>query len=525
MRANRIPFINFNQMLVISVFVHFAFLTLMMFMPKTQLMKQKIKPAFMVDLIEIPKSPSQVTKPQPVVEKKLPQKEQSPPIEKSMVPNKPKKIAKPKPVPVQKKVAEKPKMEAIKEPQPEPLPELKPIVPPKPIVTPLMEAPKPFDYQLKPAPELKTSEFKRKEIEQFQPAQIPTQQEITAKPSLQSEVKNQPVANPLLKKLDQMAKIEPQVAKSKPVPAKPTRDPLLDQTFQELNEIRPVPNTNQKKSKLVVPVPSHDPFEDFENIKMKKDIQKVAPKQNQIVAAAPKNPQEQAFEELTQKKIKLDSVKTQQLPQSIQKELETLKNLKSKPVVVAKLDKRTKTRPKPSSRKSLAPILNKKLDSLKKKSIEVSVEINTSKSASTKTPADLVYKSKIRSIEAPDLKTKVEVETPGTSFKKVKPMGTSQMAPKGKPSSTVINHYAAMVKSRVQEHWKDPIGGGKGVILVSFYVFPEGNIDSPVIIQESNDFHLDNLAIRAIQDSAPFPVFPDDLRIPNMRLTLEFNYE
>ncbi len=524
MRVNRIPFINFNQMLVISVFVHFAFLTIMMFMPKAQLMKQKIKPAFMVDLIEIPKSPSQVSKPQPVVEKSVTPKEKMPPVQKKEVPEKPKVIAKPKPAPVQKKVAEKPKMEAVKEPQPEPLPELKPIVPPKPIVTPLMEAPKPFDYQLKPAPEIKTSEFKRKEIENYQPAQIPTQQEKVVKPSPQPVAK-QPVANPLLKKLDEVAKIEPQVSKPKPVPAKPTRDPLLDQTFQELNEIRPKPNSNPKKSEFVVPVPANDPFEDFENIKMKKDIQRVVPRQNQVVPTVPQNPQEKAFEALTQKKVELDSVKTQQLPKSIQKELAELKKLKSKPVVVAKLDKHVEVRQKPSNRKSFAPILNKKLDSLKKKSIEVTVEINTSKNTSSPTPTESVYKSQIRSIEAPDLKTQVEVETPGSSIKQVKPMGTSRTAPKGKPSSNVINHYAAMVKSRVQEHWKDPIGGGKGVILVSFYVFPEGNIDSPVIIQESNDFHLDNLAIRAIQDSAPFPVFPDDLRIPNMRLTLEFNYE
>jgi len=47
---------DFNRMLVVSVFVHLLFLTLVMFLPKPALHPKVVVPAFMVNLIELPSS-------------------------------------------------------------------------------------------------------------------------------------------------------------------------------------------------------------------------------------------------------------------------------------------------------------------------------------------------------------------------------------------------------------------------------------------------------------------------------------
>ncbi len=54
MRSTQSPVIDFNQMLVVSVFFHFFLFTVMMILPQTQNLVKRIKPAFMVSLISVP---------------------------------------------------------------------------------------------------------------------------------------------------------------------------------------------------------------------------------------------------------------------------------------------------------------------------------------------------------------------------------------------------------------------------------------------------------------------------------------
>ncbi len=66
MRSAQSPSIDFNQMLVVSVFFHFLLFTVFMFLPQTQKIVRHIKPAFMVSLIDIPTGPD--IQPAPPVE-------------------------------------------------------------------------------------------------------------------------------------------------------------------------------------------------------------------------------------------------------------------------------------------------------------------------------------------------------------------------------------------------------------------------------------------------------------------------
>jgi len=107
MKSAQSPTIDFNQMLVVSVFFHFFLFTTYMFLPHTQEVVRRIKPAFMVSLIDIPAGPDIQSAPPA---KRVPVAP-SPPAKP--IPQKPKPIAKPitksipepKPIPVPEKPA------------------------------------------------------------------------------------------------------------------------------------------------------------------------------------------------------------------------------------------------------------------------------------------------------------------------------------------------------------------------------------------------------------------------------------
>jgi TonB family protein len=92
MRSAQSPSIDFNQMLVVSVFFHFFLFTVFMFLPQTQNVVRHIKPAFMVSFVDIPTGPPDIQPAPPVEAVPVP-----PPPPKATVAEKP--IPEPKPVP------------------------------------------------------------------------------------------------------------------------------------------------------------------------------------------------------------------------------------------------------------------------------------------------------------------------------------------------------------------------------------------------------------------------------------------
>ena len=79
MRSTQFPVIDFNQMLVVSVFFHFFLFTVMMLLPQTQNIVKRIKPVFMVSLISVPTGVEATPAP-PV--------EETPPVPEKPVPKK-----------------------------------------------------------------------------------------------------------------------------------------------------------------------------------------------------------------------------------------------------------------------------------------------------------------------------------------------------------------------------------------------------------------------------------------------------
>ena len=98
MRSAQSPSIDFNQMLVVSVFFHFLLFTVFMFLPQTQNVIKHIKPAFTVSFVDIPTGPPDI-QPAPAQPEETPVAPLPPakPAVEKPAPPKPKPIAKPAP--------------------------------------------------------------------------------------------------------------------------------------------------------------------------------------------------------------------------------------------------------------------------------------------------------------------------------------------------------------------------------------------------------------------------------------------
>ena len=85
--------------------------------------------------------------------------------------------------------------------------------------------------------------------------------------------------------------------------------------------------------------------------------------------------------------------------------------------------------------------------------------------------------------------------------------------------------YAELVQAKIYENWRDPLAERHSKeAIISFHIFPKGNIDKAFIKQSSGVELLDALAVAAVNDSVPFPPFPKDLKMPNLFLSIYFKY-
>ena len=91
-------------------------------------------------------------------------------------------------------------------------------------------------------------------------------------------------------------------------------------------------------------------------------------------------------------------------------------------------------------------------------------------------------------------------------------------------TSNALSHYVGQVYKRVYSNWKTPFGVKFKDVVVSFSIFPKGNISNPVIRESTGDKTLDAIAVSAILSSVPFPTLPDELLRPNLKISIVFKY-
>ena len=119
---------------------------------------------------------------------------------------------------------------------------------------------------------------------------------------------------------------------------------------------------------------------------------------------------------------------------------------------------------------------------------------------------------------------KVKVETLDTKFQSK--LQALPDWPKLRDSKVDVQFlYARLVQEKIYKNWGDPLAERhERNTSISFHIFPNGNIDKPFIKQSSGVEQLDELAIRAVLDSAPFPNFPKELKKSNLLLSINFKY-
>ena len=335
-------------------------------------------------------------------------------------------------------------------------------------------------------------------VRRIKPAFMVSLVNIPAGPDIQSAPPAKPVpvapappVKPVPKPITQSIP-EPK-PKPIPVPEKPAASKALVSKLDELARLEKK-KTIPKKDKLAMAVPK--PLEDIESLKMKTAVEK---KKKSISKKDEKKEltlEEKRFQELSEKSPTQKSQDKPEKKSDLLKDLDELAQLN-------KQDDAALSKPKIKQTDSKAAELLKQLESIKNESVQI--KIDTSKLSPRHSQK---FKSGIRNLNV------------GKKFSALAASGEP-----GDPGADALSKHVGEVYLKVFKNWKDPLGGGTGMVQVSFTIFPKGNISTPEIVKSSGDSKLDNLAILAVKNAEPLPPFPKEIREPNLPFILEFTYE
>ena len=317
-----------------------------------------------------------------------------------------------------------------------------------------------------------------------------------APPAQETPVAPLPPAKPAVEKpIPKKSKPIPKpkaVPKPKPAPEKSAASKALVSKLDQLAQLEK--KTIPKKDKRVKAAPK--PLDDFKSMKMKTAAEKKTVRKK--IAKDDLTLKELEFEQLSKKSVSHQSQNKPKKTSGLLKELDELEKMNKQ--AHASLSK-----PDIKKTDSKAADLLKQLESIKKESVQI--KIDTSKLSAQHTKK---FKSGIRDLKLAEIQRRVAA--PAAS-------GES-----GDPGADALSKYVGEVYVKIYKNWKDPLGGGNGMVQVSFSIFPRGNIATPKILKSSGDPKLDNLAIRAIKNAVPLPPFPKEIKEPNLPLILKFDY-
>jgi TonB family protein len=166
---------------------------------------------------------------------------------------------------------------------------------------------------------------------------------------------------------------------------------------------------------------------------------------------------------------------------------------------------------KPQEKSQVFDSILKKLDSLgtKPKDIETNVAVPETFAQN--------FESDIRKVSAPKQVQVDLVISPNQAY--------VQSSTPGKPGADALALYKGMIIKKVMENWHAPLGQDHNKrVVISFNIYPKGNIDRPDLKESSRVELLDSLALRAINESEPFPKFPESLESSNLNISIHFKY-
>lgn len=433
MKLEFVSSINYNQTLVVSVFLHLLFMTIILFLPAPVIREQVITPAFLVDLVSLPSEATSIA-PQPaaVLPESVAEKKQTP---------------SPKPVKVEAPAIE---------------------VPP---VRKTVEAPRAKTEKAPVARKI------AQELEQLQ-AKLPPP------PSL-------------LEELDQVARLAPKVT------AKKQKKNILENTLRDQEKKHP-PKASLEKKAIAPPVRenveevlSRDPVEEKERV----PAGRPEPDLKELEFAAPV-PQPRDLDKATVGKSAAALLKEFE-------RIEDLQALAKKRSSAKVAESKVPIEGKVKADEAFAPI-REKLSSLSPAPVKVD------KGKPRENRPEKEFKSGLRKLAIP-------VKVPG----KGKDASSSvDVVTDGQIGADLLSLYIGEIYKRVYEKWRQPIGAKSedAELNAAFYIFPKGNIDTPIVQKSSGDEKLDSLGIRAILDAEPFPPFPEGFKVSNLHVSIHFKY-
>ena len=443
MRAEFPKSIDFNQMLVFSVFGHLVLLTIALFLPKHLQEAKVVVPSFIVNLVETSSGNKLAAQKQTIGDRKASIRKTNP---KARKPSAAKKAAK-------KQAAKK---QVVKKKSP---------TKPSKILTAL----------------------KKLDKKTVAVAPIP--------------------AKNMFEQLDQLALKE----YPKKTMAKPKRkNHVLEETLRELEQLK---DKKIDRRQEINPKPMPESLlEDFEEFKMEE------------VVKQKENKKQPDSEEKTAKSVIEKRNLVRELDKLAKLKL-TDKNKGQEQIAEVAVEEKES--------KAYDSVLEK-FESLTVESSRVTVEVSGAKLEASK------FQSSLRTL--PDSPA---VEVSGAKLKASKFQSSLRALPdsQGNPSSNSVekphvssdiegdlaadiqSFYAGLVQEKIYKNWRDPLAEQHSKeAIISFHIFPKGNIDKPFIKQSSGVEVLDTLAVAAVHDSVPFPPFPKDLKMPNLFLSIYFKY-
>jgi len=577
------PSWSFNQMLLVSVFVHLLLLAIIL--PWQEETPPPIEAvAWNVVLINDPSGQVEQNMPK-AVDKKGDQKEESKASVSRPVPEKPKSVANKLETP-EKNINVEKKAPVITPPKVKPdVPVEKPSPPKEVVVASRPADPKPENFLKVPIiPEITVPKIPVRE-------RLPEVPKILRSTRTIQSSKPQPKSLPAPKKMaktvkpsdykefDQIAKLDPRVYESK---AKSTRNPrkkiISNEDIEALNNL--MGSSGKVTRANIVPLPMDNPLDGFDKIAMR---DKASPTRPKLVTGKDATLiRDLEFDSLSNKKKEVEKLSDTKLASnrllqhSKQKQLDTIANTQP-------LNPEIESRPATSS--NAYKSISNKLKSLKSSDVSVTVSVDvkpsrhdpeykvlsTEKLSATELARDhkksrrteiaKEFESQVQETETAlmqetqtteppdftkkpfvdDSKIKNNLLNPPTSqsdkvaslvpSKRPKPPGSRSGVPsKSSPSKAdkkgaeLLSLYLGFVREKVMSNWKKPLGPKDKKVVVSFELFPGGNVGKPYVESSSGNPQLDALAVRAIEDSKPFPKFPSELKKSNLNVSIHFKY-
>ena len=489
MRVEFVQSIDFNQMLVYSTFAHLLFLTIVMFLPSPKIQEQIVVPTFRLDLIELPSAVKPVStagKKKKVIVRPI-KKRMAPklkPIAKKQARQK-MKTSKPKPK------AKKQKSQKIKTSKPKPKAKLLP--PPKPVFRELQTNKK----VLADLEALQSSAPKKSILQELDEV-ARTIAETRAKKVIPPKPMQEETFKEMEKRKIPELPIKPEQAKVSP-------KPMQEETFKEM-EKKKAPELPIKSEKVkVLPL-----VNDSEVEAQERELAELLKESDRVVQTQVG----EVFKEIENKDTPVLMSKSEQTTASdLIKELEAMEKKKTFPVGVPVEQKQpgelnSVPVSKGSNGKSLMSVAEK-FKELEESSEEVIMDISQDQMVRRE------FKTVIQRGEVPA----TETDEASNALSIFATETDSELE-----ASNALSIFVGRIYKRVYSKWKTPLGAKAKKVVVAFTVFRKGNIDKPVIRESAGDENLDSIAVRAILDSVPFPPLPEELRRPNLRVSIVFKY-